>query len=139
MLEISQFLDAPGLRGMNKDEIDRIAIFLQTPGKDEFFFLLQMLGKTPAQVRNMMIDEFIRRFCLEGHSDEIKGTLPFQRSWRALDVAITQFAKVVESDEHLQFWDKMRYILEALPQRKDYGDKYPDGQQRWNFITCKLC
>lgn len=140
MMDFSQFLDVPELHGLNKDEKDRIKYFLKSPAKNEFFFFLQMLGKTPAQVRSIMIDEFIRRFYLESHSDVIRDELPPQRSWRTLDVAITHFAGEMESDEHLQFWDKMRYILEALPQRKDYRDKYQDDQkQRWNFATCKLC
>ena len=144
---IDEFLNVPGLRGLNKDEIDRIAYFLKSPGKNEFFFLLQMLGKTPAQVRNMMFEEFVRRFGLETQSDEIKNALPSKRAWRALDVAVTGFAGSMGVEEHLQFWDKMRYVLEALPQRKDYGDKYSDAHESrmvkpkrgWNYSTCKLC
>ena len=53
----------------------------------------------------------------------------------------------MEEDEHLQFWDRMRYVIEALPQRKDYGDKYSDAHEAkttkpvggWNFALCKLC
>ena len=59
MSDIGQFLNIPGLRGLNKDERERIAYFLESPGRGEFFFLIQMLGKTPAQVRNTMIEEFM--------------------------------------------------------------------------------
>lgn len=106
-----------------------------------------MLGKTPAQVRNLMIDEFIRRFSLEAHSDQIKNAFPSKRSWRALDVALAEFAGSMGADEHLQFWDRMRYVLEAIPQRRDYGDKYSDAYEDkkdkpkggWSYTTCKLC
>ncbi len=144
---ISQFLNVPGLRGLTKDEQDKIACFLQSSGKDEFFFLLQLLGKNPAQVRSMMIDEFIRRFCLETHPDEIASSFPSKRSWQALDVAMAEFAVTIGVEEHLQFWDRMRYVLEALPQRKDYEDKYGDAHENktttpkrgWNYTTCKFC
>jgi hypothetical protein len=51
------------------------------------------------------------------------------------------------AEEHLQFWDRMRYVLAALPKRKDYGDKYQDWEKSkttratrgWNFATCKFC
>lgn len=147
MSGMSQFLNVPGLQGLNRDEKDRIGYFLKSPGKDEFFVLLQMLGKTPAQVRSMMIEEFVRRFGLDAHSDEIKAALPSKRSWRDLDIAIAEFAGSMGVEEHLQFWDKMRYVFEAIPQRKDYGDKYSDAhegkttrpKQGWNYTTCKFC
>lgn len=144
---MGQFLDAPGLHGLNATEKDQIKEFLKNPGKDEFFFLRRLLGKTPAQVRNMMIEEFVRRYDLDAYSEEITKALPARRSWRELDVVITQFAGTMGVDEHLQFWDRMRYVLAALPKRKDYGDKYADRHEMettrpkrgWRFATCKLC
>ena len=147
MSGISLFLNVPGLRELNKDEKDRIKIFLESPGKDEFFFLLQMLGKTPLQVRNMMLEEFVRRFGLETHANEIKEALPPTGSWRALDVAVAGFGGTKGAEEHLRFWDRMRHVLEALPQRNDNGDKYGDAHEGraakpkrgWNYTTCKFC
>lgn len=145
--ELVKFLDVPGLHGLTTDEKSQVEIFLKTPGKDEFFFFTQLLGKTPGQVRNTMIEEFVRRFDLEAHRDEIAKALPFKRSWLDLDIAIAQFAGSMGADAHLQFWDRMRYIIEALPKRKDYGDKYTDAHKRniarpkhgWEFATCKHC
>ena len=147
MSGISLFLNVPGLRGLNKDEKDRIASFLESPGKNEFFFLLQLLGKTPAQVRNMMIEEFVRRFGLEAHADEIKDALPSKRSWWDLDAAVAGFGGSRGGEEYLQFWNRMRYVLEALPQRKDCGDKDSDAyedrtgnpKRSRNYTTCKFC
>ena len=145
--EIAQFLDVPGLTGLNRDEKAGIEEFLKNPGKDEFFFLLQLLGKTPAQIRNMMIDEFIRRFNLMAHAEEIGKAFASKRSWHELDVVMASFGGSMEVEEHRLFWDRMRYVLAALPKRKDYGEKYqhedkdkaakPKRERR--FTTCKLC
>lgn len=142
--EIDTFLDVPGLSGMNRDEKAKAEELLKNPGKGEFFFFLQLLGKTPGQIRNMMIDKFVQQFALEAQADQIMEVFPFQRSWRDLDLAITQLASSMEVEAHLQFWDRMRYVIEALPKRQDYGEKYQEGKstesrQRWNFGTCKLC
>ncbi|MCC8167151.1 MAG: hypothetical protein LIQ31_13645 [Planctomycetes bacterium] len=147
MSEINRFLNVPILRNLNNDEKERISYFLESPAKGEFFILLQMLGKTPAQVRSLMIDEFIRRFGLEAHSDQIGSAFPSKRSWRAMDVALAEFSGSMGVEEHVQFWDRMRYVLNAIPQRRDYGDNYSDPhddkrnrpKRGWDFMTCKLC
>jgi hypothetical protein len=145
--ELDRFLDVPELQGTSTDERGQVEDLLNNPGKSEFFFFRQLMGMTPAQVRTMMIEEFICRFDLVEHADEIRKALPSRRSWRDLDVALAGFAGSMGADDHLQFWDRMRYVLAALPKRKDYGDKYQDGEKGktakatrgWNFPTCKLC
>lgn len=141
------FWDVPGLHGLNRNEKEKIEELLQNPGKDEIFFFRQLFGKTPAQVRNLMTEEFIRRFDLAEYADEIWKGLPSRRSWLELDIAIAKFAGMLEVEEHCQFWDRMRYVLAALPQKKDYSDKYMDSKaletaspkRRWKYDTCMLC
>lgn len=142
--EIDKFQDVPGLSGMNRDEKARIEEFLKKPGKDEFFFLLRLLGKTPAQIRDMMIEEFIRRFGLDAYSDQIMEAFPSKRSWRELDIAAAQFTSSMEAEAHLRFWGRMRYVLEALPKRIDYRENYraehtAELKLSWDFSTCKHC
>ena len=143
MSEITRFLNLPGLRGLDKDEIDRIAHFLKTPGKDEFFLLLRMPDKTPSQVRSMMIDEFVRRFGLETRADAIREAFPSRRSWPALAGAMAGFAGALGVEEHRRFWERMRHVLEALPRRKDCGDAPESGtvkaKRGWNYAICKFC
>jgi len=147
MSEIGEFLNVPGIRGLNREEKERVSYFLKSPGKSEFFILLQMLGKAPAEVRGMMIDEYIRRFGLEAHSDEIRSAFPPKYSWRTLDVALAKYAGSMDAKEHLLFWDKMRYVFSALPQRNDDGVKHDDttedrkntSKRVWSYTTCELC
>jgi hypothetical protein len=147
MSGISKLPNVPELRGLNKNEKDRVDYFLKSPGKKEFFLFRRMLGKTPAQVRNMMVKEFIQRYDLAAYADEIENAFPSKRSWRDLDLMIDKFAGAMDVEEHRLFWDKMRYVLEAIPQHRDYGDKYGDahGEQTsrpkrgWKYATCKLC
>lgn len=145
--KVNTFLDASELQGLTKDEKARVERFLENPAKDEYFFLLRLIGKTPAQVRRLMIDEFIQRFDLIKQTDEIEKAFPSQRSWYKLDVAIDEFGGMMGVDEQLQFWDKMRYVLEALPQRREFSDKYTDRQvgatgkpkKGWDFRDCLHC
>lgn len=145
--KIGQFLDVPGLQGLNRSQKARIEEFLKNPGKEEFFFFRRLLGKTPAQVRNMMVEEFIRRFDLGAYTEEIMEAFPSRRSWRELDVVAAQFGGSVEDEEHRLFWDRMRYVLAAVPQRKEFSDKYADKHELegkrpkkgWQYTTCKFC
>ncbi len=144
---IEKFLNSPGFIRMNMEEKEKVRYFLETPGHEEFLFFQQSLGKTPAQVRDSMIKEFILRFHLSAHAKEIARALPFRRSWRELDVAMAEFGGAMGEEAHRQFWDRMRYVLAALPQRKGYGDKYADRheleedgpKEGWQYNTCKFC
>ncbi len=141
------FLHSSVFLRMNAVEKEKIGYFLESPGNEEFLLFRQLLGKTPAQVRSTMIEEFIRRFHLTAYAKEIEQALPFRRSWRELDVAMAAFAGAMGVEDHLLFWDKMRYVLAALPQRKEYSDKYADrhaleldgAKEGWRYYTCKFC
>lgn len=144
---IDPFLNVPELHGLNRKEKAEVEYFLTTPGKDEFFFFLTLFGKTPAQVRNMMIEEFIHRYSLDLFADAIAIGVPSQRSWQELDIIIAQFSKMVDEEEYRNFWDRMRYVLAALPKRKDYGNKYKARhvvkskrpKQGWGYTMCRHC
>lgn len=126
----------------------KIEDLLENPGRDEFFFLRRLIGKTPAQVRNLMVEEFIHRFDLDEHADEIRKSFPSRRSWNELDIALSAFGGMVaDVEDHLLFVDRMRYVLAALPQKKDYSDKYADKytldatrpKRGWRYSTCNFC
>ena len=146
-LEMTRLVDSLGLKRFTANERERIEFFLENQSEEDFFFLKLLIGTTPAQARNIMIEEFIKCFDLDAHAEIIASAIPPKRSWRYLDVAIAKFAGTMKVDEHRLFWDRMRYVLEALPQRKDYGDKYIGSYEQettrpkrgWNFTTCRLC
>ncbi len=143
MSELSQFLHMPGVSELTPGQIEKISYFLQSPGKNEFFILLQMLGKTPVQVRDIMIDEFIRRFGLEAYSDQIRNALSSKQSWQALDMALIEIAGLMDVEEHVRFWKGMRSVFDAIPQSKQHEDANKDKtripQRGWGYTICKFC
>ena len=99
-------------------------------------------------------------------------SLPSSRSWLGLDSNIKTFLKTREKHfswlaasqaravsgqismdfpeklnerltQGIDFWDKMRYLLEALPQQREFKDKHATNLQQpkrgWSFETCDLC
>ena len=145
--EMTRLVDSLGLKRLKANERKRIEDFLKNQPEEDFFFLKLLIGTTPAQARNIMIEEFIKRFNLDAYAEKIATAIPPKRSWYYLDLAIDQFAGKMGVDEHRLFWDRMRYVLEALPQRKDYGDKYADRHEQestrpkrgWQYFTCRHC
>ena len=103
--------------------------------------------------------------------DAVLKYLPPCRSWLKLDEGTKAFVKTREKffrlagmgrdydiksaelsrdlegrfDQELDYWDKMRYLLAALPQLREFKDKYTDKAGRrlpkkdWMFETCDLC
>lgn len=147
---IADFLDNLGLHGLNESEKAGIENLMNTPGKDEFFFLLRLIGITPTQVRSKMAKEFTRRFGRDALSDEMLAALPVGPSWRELTDAVAGFAESPTLEEQRQFWDRMRYILAALPRRAScrYGcadapepetPPQPPPRRTWNHGTCRHC
>ena len=117
--------------------------------------------------RRFAPDSFEPRLSL----DAVLKCLPPCRSWLKLDDGIKAFVKTREKlfrlagmgrdydvksaelsrdfegkfDQELDYWDKMRYLLAALPQLREFKDKYADKADRklpkkgWLFETCDLC
>ena len=145
--EMTRLVDSLGLQRLKANERERIKDFLKNQPKEDFFFLKLLIGTTPAQARNIVIEEFLKRFDLGYRASQIPNLFPLKRSWHEMDVAICWLAWALDNDEQRQFWDRMRYVLEALPQRKDYVDKYIDSHEqettrpkhRWYYMTCRLC
>jgi len=103
--------------------------------------------------------------------DAVLKYLPPCRSWLKLDDSLKAFVKTRKKffrlvgmgrdydtksaelsrdleerfDQELDYWDKMRYLLAALPQLREFKDKYADKADRrlpkkdWLFETCDLC
>ena len=117
--------------------------------------------------RHFEPDRFDPKFSL----DVVLKNLPSCRSWLKLDDSLKAFIKTREEhsrlagmgreydavsgqvsrkfeerfDQELDYWDKMRYLLEALPQLREFKNKFEDQADQglpkrgWIFETCDLC
>ena len=60
--EMTRLVDSLGLKRLKANERERIEDFLKYQQKEDYFFLKLLIGTTPAQARNIMIEEFTKRF-----------------------------------------------------------------------------
>jgi hypothetical protein len=159
------------LARLNSSQQDKIRYLLRNPGGAEFDLFKRLLGLTPSQARTLIVEEFWRRFQPTFSLELLLARLRPARSWLDLDRKIRDFtvtrrhyyemlgmgkdsriispdlSKELETkhDLELDFWDKMRYLLEALPKTREFRDKYWDKAKRknpkrgWDYETCELC
>ena len=121
------------------------------PGVDEFEFFKRLIGLTPAQARQVMVQEYISRFNPNLTQDEVLQVLTHGRTWSDLDSNIKRFLvfrremyerlarpELIDQyistqlsgdlnqqcDLELAFWDKMRHLIYSLPKPRDFSNKY---------------
>ncbi|MCD8349953.1 MAG: hypothetical protein LUC93_05000 [Planctomycetaceae bacterium] len=143
--EFDSFLDAPALADLNRAEKAEIAGLLKTPAKSEFFFLLQLIGKSPTHVRDRVVDEFARRHPSVSNNG---ATIVFPwtiSDWKNLHDAVSRLAESADGGAYKEFWARMRYVIAALPKHGPSSDAsllhQPAGRprQEWSYATCKHC
>ncbi|MDR1397680.1 MAG: hypothetical protein LBJ14_08115, partial [Desulfarculales bacterium] len=113
-----------------------------------------LAGKNTMQVAHFLAEEFVNRFGEDwGTKTEVaKKLLPRGRasSWGTLDRNITTFCKQFyttwQTDtDKVKFFDEVRFVLEALPQKLDYKPvehKAEYGTREdmaEHFVFCSLC
>jgi len=136
------------LTKLQKAKLDSLK---NNPGTEEFEFFKRLLGLTPAQARQTMVQEYIHRFNPNLTQDEVLQALVHSRTWPDLDSNIKQFLvfrremyerlarpTLVEQcistplsgeldqqyELELEFWDKMRHLIYSLPKPRDFSNKY---------------
>jgi hypothetical protein len=114
----------------------------------------RLLAKNTLQVARTLAREFVKLFGEKwGNVAEVgKKLLPTGKAdtWGNLDRNITVFCKQFyltfeEDNEKIKFFDNVRFMLEALPQRQDY--KLLEEKKEYkskkdiaeHFVLCSLC
>lgn len=150
----------------------KLDLLMGSPGRHELELRERLLGKNTLQAGKILAEEFVRRFGEnDGTAEEVaKSLLPAGRAttWGDLDRNITLFCKRFyaqweiavqiddgeervlgeisrNDDEQVEFFDRVRYVLDSLPRQKDY--KLPEHRAEYttpsaisrNFTTCFLC
>ncbi|WBF66051.1 hypothetical protein LN040_09930 [Desulfovibrio subterraneus] len=125
---------------------------LNTPAAHLYPLIKDWKGKTPYQVSKLMLNEFQNHFQPAfATTGDISN--PFRlddNTWEALDASLKALAGAMSRNEdHLAFWDKMRYALKFLrPSHKDFVRHQTMNHQRRSPETplpvvtigcCELC
>lgn len=166
---IQKILRGREFKRLDKAQLERLKSLFQTPGREEFALYKKMLGHTPAKAMHIMAQEFVERFPNFLTYEYVRSLLSPCRSWIDLDIKITRFARELRkihlykelaqnpdsgrtepiSDDwwrQLDFWDKVRYLVSALPQPRDHlrpnskpQTKKIDITKSCYYAECKFC
>jgi hypothetical protein len=153
-----EFLDAPELQALTKAERARVISVLKGLGTLDRKMLNAIWGQTPSQTALIMAEEFVRRFSPDSPPEYrrfILKRLSPSHTWATLDLRIATLAKklyhIADMPEALDFWDKMRYLLWALPHRNPPRKEAQPKESiktslrlqrpkyHWCYSTCALC
>jgi len=159
---------------LTKLQKEKIGDLKENPGGFEFAFFKRLIGMTPAQARQAMADEYVSRFKPNLEFGELLKVLSPGRTWLKLDLGIERllalrremFEKLGRSrlnkkgvsavlsmelnqqfDLELDFWDKMRHLIYALPKPREFSNKFAKQQdlkksrpaKGWHYDTCVFC
>ena len=159
---------------LTKLQKEKIGDLKENPGGYEFTFFKHLIGMTPAQARQVMAEEYVSRFRPNLELDEVVEVLSPGRTWLKLDLGIERllmlrramFEKLArprldkkgisavlsmelnqQFDLELDFWDKMRHLIYALPKPREFSNKFAKQQdlkkrrpaKGWHYATCTLC
>lgn len=133
------------LERLPRNQHSKFESLMLTSGRQELELYEWLLGKNTPQAARIVANEYIDRFGeTEGTIKRvIQALIPKGRanSWEDLDLNITLFCKqfnvvnCFDKYRHLIFFDNIRFLLNELPQRKDYK---PD-KEKYYFVTCDFC
>ena len=144
---------------------------LRNSGVAELSLFRDILGKTPAQAMCIMVEKFVNRLAYDLELEEMMAYLSPCRDWKTLDENISAFLQerhatayagiewrasdikqnnpaLARWREEVDFWDKMRSLIQALPKPRDY--RRPSARsalkmqplragQYWHFDDCMFC
>ena len=154
---------------LNRHQQERISyLLLWTTGGKEFELFKKLIHQTPAMARKLMAEEYFLRFKPDRFHpifslENVLNLLPPCRSWLGLEDSIRTFDNVFRgalvhnsgvgkgklsdsSCKESDYWDRMLYLVEALPKRREFSNKHNDREairrhpkHGWQFKTCYLC